>query len=481
MNRRHWLLAARTAALLIAASAGAQSAPLRPCRLPGVDVAFRCGSYSVHENRADRRSRLIPLTVIVAPARSAHPLPDPVLLVSPGGPGTTNSESLPFRAAETWMRDDRDIVIVDLRGTSGPTRLDCDMSDARGSSVQYLASFFQKDKIDACRSALARKVDLRQYTTTNIVEDFDEVRRALGYRKVNLWAASWGTRVVFLWLRMHPETIRSAILEGSAPPALLNPLPHARTAQQALDKLFAECQRQVRCHAAFPNVRGELNSILARLDTAPVTVHIPGAFPGYVVGTTLSRPQFAEALRVMTYNVPRSQRVPLLIHRAFQGDFDEFARAGVASNRGIRSSLRLGFLLAITCTEDLPRIDPATIPRETSHTYLGDSRVREQMAACDGWPRGALPSNYGDAVRSNVPVFLLSGTVDPVAGAEFSAEAAKFLPNSIHVTAPGGHVPFGPCIDSMERAFQRAASRRAVDTSCVAGMRLPVFDVAPRG
>jgi len=476
---RRLMLAAGAAALCIAGSAAAQSVALRPCQFPGADVDFRCGTYSVRENRADPRSRLIPLTVIVAPARSAHPLADPVFLVSPGGPGTTNSEGLPYRAASSWMRDQRDIVIVDLRGTSGPTRLDCDLSDRRGSSLQYLASLFPKDKIDRCRDELAHKVDLRQYTTTNIVEDFDDVRRALGYHKVNLWAASWGTRVVFLWLRMHPETIRSAILEGSAPPALLNPLPHARTAQQALDGLFAECQRQRRCHAAFPTIRDEFDAVLARLNAAPATVHIPGDKPGEMITTTFSRAQFAEALRVMTYNVPRSQRVPLLVHRAFQGDLDDFARAAVASNRGIRSSLRLGFLLAITCTEDVPRIDPSTIPRETAHTYLGDTRVREQMAACDGWPRGALPRDYSDPIRSDVPVFLLSGTVDPVAGAQFSADAAKYLPNSIHVVAPGGHVPFGPCVESMERAFQIAASPRAVDRSCVAEMRLPEFDTGP--
>jgi pimeloyl-ACP methyl ester carboxylesterase len=475
--RQQLRLAAGAASLFMAATAAAQSVALRPCRFPGADVDFRCGTYSVHENRADPRSRLISLPVIVAPARSKHPLADPVFLVSPGGPGTTNSESLPFRAARTWMRDQRDIVIVDLRGTSGPARLDCDMSDPRGSSLQYLASLFPKDKIERCRDELARKVDLRQYTTTNIVEDFDDVRRALGYHKVNLWAASWGTRVVFLWLRMHPETIRSAILEGSAPPALLNPLPHARTAQRALDGLFAECQRQLRCHAAYPRIGDEFDTVLARLNVAPATVHVPGAAPGEIITTTLSRAQFAEAIRVMTYNVPRSQRVPLLIHHAFQGDFDDFARAAMSSNRGIRSSLRLGFLLAITCTEDVPRIDPSTIPRETAHTYLGDTRVREQMAACDGWPRGPLPRDYSDPIRSDVPVFLLSGSVDPVAASQFSADASKYLPNSIHIVAPGGHVPFGPCIESMERAFQMAASTRALDRSCVAEMRLPEFDV----
>jgi len=59
--------------------------------------------------------------------------------------------------------------------------------------------------------------------------------------------------------------------------------------------------------------------------------------------------------------------------------------------------------------------------------------------------------------------------------ARFTADAARYLPNSIHVVAPGGHVPHGPCIDAMERAFLDAANPRVVDTSCVASVRIPDF------
>lgn len=454
-------LALAAAALGLAKPSVAQSIALTPCHVRGVDGEVKCGTFAVRENRADARSRIIPLRVIVVPARATRPLADPVFMVSPGGPGTTNSEALPPLAWNSWMRDRRDIVIVDLRGTSGPSRLDCDMSDDLGT-------LFPRKTIDACRAALERKADLRYYTTPAVVEDFDQVRRALGYRKVNLWAASWGTRVEFLWLRMHSETVRSAILEGSAPVSFLNPLPHARSAQDALDSLFAECQRQAPCHGSFPHIRAELDSLEVRLERAPAKVH----------GTaSLTWPEFAEALRVMTYNAPRSQRVPLLVHRAFEGDYDTFASAAMQSNRQLRSSLRFGFLLSITCTEDVARIDPATIERETAHTYLGDTRVREQIAACRDWPRGSLAPNYGDPVRSTVPVFLLSGSVDPVAPAHFAAEAARYLPNSVHVIAPGGHVPGGPCIDAMERTFLDSADPRAVNTTCVASMSLPEFIV----
>jgi len=462
--------------ILVAVLAGSlqgQAPLLSPCHLSDVPSEARCGTFSVRENRSDPASRSIPLEVIVLPSRSAKPKADPLLLVSPGGPGTTNSESVVGRGWYSWMRDDRDIVIIDLRGTSGPSRLDCDFADPRAPDSAFLGPLFPPEGVAQCKAALEKKVDLRYYTTPIIVDDLEEVRRALGYDRVNLWAVSWGTRVVYLWLKMHPEHIRSVILEGSAPVSFLNPLPHARNAQVAIDSLFAECARQRPCQTSFPNVERELDSVIARLKRSPATVRVAGN--NGMTSVPLTWDTFAEGLRLMTYNQPRMQRVPLLVHRAFLGDFKDFVSAAVASNRGTRGSIRFGFLLAITCTEDVSRIDPRTIQHATAGTYLGDTRVRAQMAACAQWPRGVLAPDYGDPVRSTVPAFLLSGTVDPVAGSQLTAEAAKYLPNSIHVIAPGGHVPFGPCVDAMERAFLTAANPRAVETSCVRGMRLPDF------
>ena len=232
------------AVLALAASLPAQSVHLAPCRVANVNAELRCGTFVVHENPADARSRAIPLAVVVVPARAAKPRPDPVFLVSPGGPGTTNTEALLPGAWYSPFRDERDLVIMDLRGTSGPSRLDCDLDDPALGAAAYLGPLFPKASVDACRAALEKKVDLRFYTTPIIVQDFDALRRALGYAKVNLFGVSWGTRVEYLWLRMHPETVRSAILEGSAPVSFLNPLPHARSAQVAIDSLFAECQSQ---------------------------------------------------------------------------------------------------------------------------------------------------------------------------------------------------------------------------------------------
>ncbi len=447
---------------------------LGSCRIPGIDGEVRCGTYWVFEDRSRHKGRKIPLNVIILPSKSTTS-PDPVWFVSPGGPGTTNTDRA-VTLWSAWWRDTRDVVLVDLRGTSGTSRLDCQLPGSDAHPEGYLSTLFPPAAIRACRQQLGKRVDLRFYNTMLAVDDLDEIRQALGYEKVNLWGGSWGTRAVFLYLRRHPEGVRTATVEGVAPTSVKNPLPHARSAQDALDRLFDECDQQPRCHAAFPNIRAELRSVLERLREAPadVTVRLPTS----LARVRLTWQAFAEALRVMTYYVPGARRVPLLLHRAYLGDLAPFAEAGIASNRGLRSRLRFGFLLSVTCTEDVSRIAPDEIARETNGTYLGDSRVREQIAACDGWPRGRLPAQYGDPVRSDIPVFLLSGTLDPVSPPHFGAEAAQYLRNSLHVIAPGAHVPQGPCIDSMERAFLEAGSVTSIDTSCVRSMTLPPFVTA---
>jgi len=181
----------------------------------------------------------------------------------------------------------------------------------------------------------------------------------------------------------------------------------------------------------------------------------------------------------MTYAARNLPAVPMLLHRASAGDMTPFVQAAIESNSRLDDELRFGFLLSITCTEDVSRISPAAIPGATRGTYLGDARVREQMRACAAWPRGERSRDYGDPIRSNVPAFLLSGAWDPVTPPRWGADAANSLSRSIHVVAPGAHVPSGPCIVAMERAFLAAASPAAVDTRCVAAMRLPDFVVEP--
>jgi pimeloyl-ACP methyl ester carboxylesterase len=239
--------------------------------------------------------------------------------------------------------------------------------------------------------------------------------------------------------------------------------------------VLEECAADPECSAAFPNVRTELTAVLERLEEGPAdaTVQLRGS-PDKVP-VKVSRNTFAETLRMMMYSALNSRSVPLFIHQAYEGNFDPTAQQALRRNRALRTTLAMAMLHCVVCAEDIDLIDPAEIEAETGYTYFGDFRVRQQMAICDFWPRSNLPADHGEPVSVEVPVLLLSGTIDAVTPPRWGEEAASHLPNSLHVVAPGAHGVGGDCIQSIIDTFMNTGSVAGIDTSCVEDMKLAPF------
>ena len=117
-----------TAALAGCATGGAGTKRgaswLKPCKVAGVSTPVRCGTYEVFENREARSGRKVGLKVIVLPATGKNRAPDPVVYFG-GGPGESVTEYAADYANENPLRERRDIVLVDVRGTGGSNPLFC--------------------------------------------------------------------------------------------------------------------------------------------------------------------------------------------------------------------------------------------------------------------------------------------------------------------------------------------------------------------
>src|SRR5262249_54274643 len=100
------------------------SIALSECRLPKLPLAAQCGTLEVPENRAKPEGRKISLAIAVLPANTLNPRADPLFILA-GGPGQAASFLGPFAALLTSVRKDRDIVLVDQRGTGRSSPLDC--------------------------------------------------------------------------------------------------------------------------------------------------------------------------------------------------------------------------------------------------------------------------------------------------------------------------------------------------------------------
>src|SRR5688572_5729303 len=132
---------------------GKASIALEPCRLEGLGAEALCGSYRVFENRETRQGRSIDLRIAVVPALAASPRPDP-LVVLVGGPGQAATVAgAAIAEALREVRNRRDIVLVDQRGTGQSNPLRCE-SDRALPLDELFAPRPDLAKTRACRAAL---------------------------------------------------------------------------------------------------------------------------------------------------------------------------------------------------------------------------------------------------------------------------------------------------------------------------------------
>lgn len=432
---------------------------------------FVQGYYTVFENRDTGEGREIDLALVVLPARTDDPQPDPMFILH-GGPGA-GAISLWRNQINGWIRQQRDVVLIDQRGTGSSNALRVPIGGNDDDLQTYFQSFFRPEVYEAALPDLQTRADLSQYTTINSVDDFDEIRQALGYEKINLRGGSYGTRSALVYMREHPQTIRSAMLQGVQPISYRNPLPHARSAQDALDQIFEEIRSAPRYVEAFPDIEAKFQETLDRIAAQPVevTVSHPKTAEDHTI--VLDRNAFAEAVRLQLYSLESNRRLPLMLMRAHAGDYRELAEAAMAQNRAVRNVIAWGMLMCVTGSEDLSRIDPAEIEPACAGTFLGTTRIAEQMAVHAIWPSGTVPDDFGEPVSVDVPVLFLSGTHDPSTSSKWGAEAARHMPRSLHVVIPGGHGVFGPVVRRLEEAFLDAGSVEGLDLSEVKQLRVP--------
>src|SRR6201981_1401480 len=99
------------------------------------------------------------------------------------------------------------------------------------------------------------------------------------------FGGSYGTRAVLVYMRQHPDHVRSAILAAVAPTDLKMPLHHAESGARAMDLLLSECEQDTACHAAFPQIRDDWKNALVQLQKQSARVEYSP--PGKSTPTTL--------------------------------------------------------------------------------------------------------------------------------------------------------------------------------------------------
>jgi len=144
------------------------------CKLPGVPQPARCGVLEVAENPNQPAGRRLRIGVAVLPATGGKSLPDPIVILM-GGPGEDAIGAAEIFAEQfTTLRQDRDILLVDQRGTGRSGALNCALFSAKEPAVS-LRDVFPLAAVERCEQDLRVGADLTQYTFDRFAHDLESL------------------------------------------------------------------------------------------------------------------------------------------------------------------------------------------------------------------------------------------------------------------------------------------------------------------
>lgn len=438
-----------------------------------------CGTLRAPEDRTKADGRTIVLHFVRIPPQH-HSSETPIVWFD-GGPGESvisdfsdgGIQGYPLSAA---LSKTHEILFLDQRGTGLSNQLQCPMYP---HVSDVFAEIFPLDSVRRCRARLAKTSDLSAYGTDAAADDLEAVRQRLGFHKVIAIGGSYGTTAALVYMRRYPNAVQSALLIGVAPTFFKIPLPQLQAGQRALDDLERSCARDAICHAHFPEFLTEFYRVLAQ-STTGIPVSYRDTRTGEDVRAILSRPVFADTVRLLLYAPQNAALVPLLIHEAARGNTTPLAKAIAAYAQavfgGTVGEQAMGDNFSVNCQEGVAFITPAEAERESKNTFMAGSILDARQASCAIWNVRRPDPSFIEPVRSSVPVLMISGADDPATDRRYATRQLAYLSHGRQIIVPnGGHSNDDPCLEGLEVRFVQTSSTATLDAGCVKRFSRPPF------
>jgi len=498
---------AATALVVAAASAaGAQPArytpgpcPETPTPIPALEDA-ECGTLTVPENRSRPNGRTIELSVAIVAAEAAQPRPDPIVWMA-GGPGDDAIVEIPLALAGQLNRD-RDVIFMSQRGTytANPSLTCPEVDRFSGDTIdmpydgEAARRVFAKATLECRRRLTAMGVDLSAYNTIESAHDVEDLRLALGIEKWNLFGISYGTDFTLTYMRLHPEGIRAAGIDGVFPPPLAGGVAAWTSAGEGINAVFRACSEQTACRERYGDIGRTFRRLVQQYERNPKTVRVNVEGIDEPVNVMISGGMLVQWAVSPGTHIARE--VPAAIDALAHGDATPIASlwAGIKlSPEGI-GVLGNGLFYGVSCGEWVPYESYADViaagrrafPTFPLSVHRNAPNLQFMRSNCAVWNVPPVSPAVRDVTASDIPTLVVSAQYDAQTAPSFGPLVAETLPNATVVEIPNiAHVAFGSpslearrCAQEIVRDYFEVLGD--VDTSCIATVPPTDFVITPR-
>lgn len=432
------------------------------CYVEGVSDRLNCGFVTVPENPNKPDGKQIQVHYVVLPAvkNVNH---EEALLAIAGGPGQSAIDNAAgFDAMLSKVRQQRDILLIDQRGTGRSNLLTCD----EGAQSPLSFDDDNADTLAETQKCLAKiDADVTQYGSLNAIKDFEAVRQHLGYKKLHVYGISYGTRMAQLYMRLYPAHLATVTLDGIVP-MQQSVLEIGASIDRGFDLLFKDCQETTACHTQFPELKAEFDQVAASLAKAPVMENVYDPVTGEKTMLTMTRGKFYGSIRMALYQANVRALVPHAIHQAAKHNFQPIL--GLYSLTIDNAGMAMGMHASVVCGEDMHRITPA-MREQAQHSFMGKTMLEGLEATCEVWKVPAVDDSFSEPISSDIPTLLLSGEIDPATPPSWGELAMEKLTNAKHFVAPyATHgVAYQSCANNLIADLVRSGSVNDLDGECL--------------
>ncbi|MFE2284524.1 alpha/beta fold hydrolase [Streptomyces sp. NPDC059443] len=452
----------------------------------------RCGTLTVPENRAKPSSRTISLGVAIVPALASTPRPDPIVWLA-GGPGDDALSEVKM-AVDGGLNRDRDVIFMSQRGTYAavPDALCPNIDEFNAHAIGLVSDApsterLHVDATKACRDKLVGSgIDLSAYNDTESAADYDGLRTALGIKQWNLYGISYGTQLALVYMRLHPEGLRSVGIDGILPPSKGGSASTWSSFKQGVDGLFKACADQPACNKRYPNLPATFEKLVRDLEAKPVTTTVTPTGGDKPVKVVLDGGTLVSWLTTATHT---AEVVPVSLDELAHGNPQRIAQqwAGWRTNpKGIGVTSH-GLVYGVFCSEWTPYETQEQALRGGQEAFPTFPRsVQAQAPAltflrpdCDVWNVPPAAPSIRDVTRSDIPTLALSGAFDSQTGADNGPYVARTLSKAKVVTIPyEPHVVFATSKCAQEIAVSFFENPAAPKTECLNSLKAPEFQTS---
>jgi pimeloyl-ACP methyl ester carboxylesterase len=445
----------------------------------GPTLQAYCAEFPVAENRAAPAERQITLKVALVAPESDVADPDLVTFLD-GGPGGAATEDYPAIApALEPLRSRHSILLIDQRGTGGSHALSCTPRSADTAATSTAIAIESAATVQLtlrhCLEGLAGRAAPQYYTTTDAVQDLEDVRQALGAPPLDLIGISYGTRVAQQYAARYPGSVRSIVLDSPVPNTLALLSEHARNLERALRELFARCQADPSCAQRFGDPYATLYRLRDALLARPRAVELRDPSSFQASQRTLTAADLAAVVRFYAYSPVTAALLPLMLQQAADGNYAPLLGQSRWLADDLSERIDGGVELSVLCAED---VDLLLARPEDAGTLLGNEFIATAKAACQVWPRGQRPADFHAPLRSARPVLILSGQFDPVTPPQYGTQIANALSNARQLIVDGqGHGVLGAgCMPRLVQRFVDELRPHELDARCLRRLAdIPAF------